>query len=211
MFEITNTNVSGSALANTSELPIYDASKLNTTVIGDLSNAQTGDQLTWDGEKWVSGSSGKTSEWLYSDKITNQINLSSATDVVFNGVSINKSGSIPFDDTNFSLTSGGVYLLSAEFICSFADSTGGFADFSLVKSSNNSTVLRAVRIFPQSSTSNETSGVYHNQIFVVPTSILPGYVDYKFRLTATNGNVNILGSGGPLHTKSSYVSIVRIA
>jgi hypothetical protein len=40
-------------LANISDIPIYNSIKLNSTKIGDLSEVQEGDVLSYDGEKWI--------------------------------------------------------------------------------------------------------------------------------------------------------------
>jgi hypothetical protein len=54
-FSVQNTIISGSNIINSAKLSIFNANLLNGTVIGSLTGANSGDQLTWDNTnyEWV--------------------------------------------------------------------------------------------------------------------------------------------------------------
>ena len=51
-FSVTNSSIY-EYISTVSNIPIYNAIKLNSTDIGNLTEAQEGDILTYDGEKWI--------------------------------------------------------------------------------------------------------------------------------------------------------------
>jgi hypothetical protein len=117
-FSVTNSSIY-EYISTVSNIPIYNAIKLNSTDIGNLTEAQEGDILTYDGEKWIYSSPiDSLDSILFLTNVTittgHILKYPESSVLTFNNIELLKGTNISLINGQIIINTGGTYEINMD-------------------------------------------------------------------------------------------------